>query len=108
MLGLIVCSRVPHVHVGYKTPWERFFMNQKTIESIQEYMTNYPVIVRPEFFSKNLPEELVFASSAAKFGISLADFFKPGTVNSAEVLGAAVRALDLINAIRHRSSHLDK
>jgi hypothetical protein len=59
-----------------------------------------------DFFSKGLPEKFMIASRAAKFWISPEDFFKLGTVDSVEVLGAAVRALDLIHAIRHRDSHL--
>ena len=55
--------------------------------------------------TKDLPEEFAMAFRAAKFWISQADFFKPGTVDAVEVLGAAVRALDLIHAIRHRDSH---
>jgi hypothetical protein len=54
----------------------------------------------------DLPEELAIAFRAAKFWISQADFFKPRTVDAADVLGAAVRAIELIHAIRHRDSHL--
>ena len=56
----------------------------------------------------DLPEEPVVASRAAKFGISQADFFKLGTADPVDVLGTAVRALDLIHATRHRNTHLDK
>jgi hypothetical protein len=58
--------------------------------------------------TKDLPEELAMAFRAAKFWISQADFFKHGTVHAVEVLGAAVRALDLIHTIRHRDFHLGK
>ena len=63
---------------------------------------------RPDFFSKGLPEELVIAFRAVKFWISQADFFKPGTVDAVDALGAAVRAHDLIHAIGHRDSQLGK
>jgi hypothetical protein len=62
-------------------------------------------LCRSGFFSKDLPEELVIAFNAAEFWITQADYIKPGTVESVDVLGAAVRALDLIHAIRHRDSH---
>ena len=50
----------------------------------------------------------MLAFKAEKFWISQADFFKPGTVDAVDVPGAAVRAHDLIHAIRHRDSPLGK
>ena len=83
-------------------------MPQLSSRPILNPTTKNQALWRSGLFSKGLPEELVIAFRAAKFWISQADFFKPGTVDAVDDLGAAVRAHDLMRTIRHRDSHLGK